>query len=190
MGTSLTAQLQRFSDGDREVAEDLARQILPELHRVAVRQLGKEFSMAPYTATELINEYWLRMLSKGGWKLESRAHFYAIAGLVMRRVLIDSARNRDARRRGNGLASYSLDDFRLHKHMSQDDSSLIELGLLMEQLEKEHMEWARVADMHYFAGFTLEEIALQTGLSLKQVRYRWMKAQNWLKDRLSGPPTS
>src|SRR5579862_5515492 len=112
---SLTQQLQSYSGGDREIAETVLREVLPRLHQIAVRELRRERYVAPLSPTELINEVWLRNLRKGGWQVNSRDHFYAIAALAMRRVLIDLARNRLAQRRGEGDSTESLDVSAPHK---------------------------------------------------------------------------
>jgi RNA polymerase sigma factor (TIGR02999 family) len=183
---NLTEQLQRFSGGDREIANELLREILPELHRIAVRALGRERYVIPFTPTELINEAWVRSFHKGGWEITSRAHFYSVAALVMRHVLIDLARGRMAQRRGDGDVPVPLLESDEDAQVSPDHATLVEMGMLMDRLEVEHPEWARVVDLHYFAGFTLEEIAEKTGLTLRQVRHRWAKGRDWLKDRLGG----
>ncbi|MGA2074168.1 MAG: ECF-type sigma factor [Terriglobia bacterium] len=182
---SLTDQLRRFSSGQQEVAEVVLREILPKLHEIAVRELHRERYIAPLSPTELINEVWLRSLGKGGWNIESREHFYAIASLAMRRVLVDFARHRLAQRRGDGDVPESLDEHpSMERSLGPDPETVVHIGLLMEKLEKADPEAARVVDMHYFAGFTLEEIAKLTGLTFRQVRHRWEKGRDWLKDRM------
>jgi RNA polymerase sigma factor (TIGR02999 family) len=184
---SLTEQLQRFSGGEREIAEEVLRTVLPKLHDIAVRQLHQERYMAPVSPTELIHEVWLRNLHKGGWQIKNREHFYAIAALAMRRVLVDLARGRLALSRGAGETPASLTDIDTGSHPSAvGPEQIVEIGLLMDQLEKKDPVAARIVDMHYFAGFTLEEIAEITGLPTKHVRYRWTKGMNWLKDRFGG----
>lgn len=182
---SLTEQLRQFSGGERQVAETVLREVLPKLHQIAVRELRRERYSAPVSPTELINEVWLRNLRKGGWLINNREHFYAIAALAMRRVLVDFARGRLAQRRGDGGAPLSVEG---HSAKSQaqsgDPETIVQIGILMEKLEKVNREWARVVDMHYFAGFTLEEIAEITGLTFRQVRHRWEKGRDWLKERL------
>jgi DNA-directed RNA polymerase specialized sigma24 family protein len=69
---------------------------------------------------------------------------------------------------------------------ASDPETIVQIGILMEKLEKTDGECARVVDMHYFAGFTLEEIAEITGLTFRQVRHRWEKGRDWLKGRLKG----
>jgi len=167
------------------MAEAVLRQILPELHRIAVRELRRERYMAPISATELIHEVWIRNLHKGGWQIESRAHFYAIAGLAMRRVLVDFARTRLAHRRGDGKSPDSLEDaFEEDREAAADLELVVEIGEIAEQLEKQHPEVARIVDLHYFLGYTHEEVAEITGLTVRQARHRWEKGRDWLKDRL------
>jgi RNA polymerase sigma factor (TIGR02999 family) len=181
----LTEQLRRYSGGDLEVAEAVLREVLPKLHEIAVRELRRERYIAPLCPTELIHEMWIRSLSKGGWSINSREHFYAIAALAMRRVLVDFARNRLAQRRGNGETPDSLDETVSANRMGQSDlEGMVQIGSLMDKLETVNLGAARVVDMHYFAGFTLEEIAEITGLTFRQVRHRWEKGRDWLKDRI------
>lgn len=185
---SLTEQLRRFSSGDRNIADAVFREVLPKLREVAVRQLQRERYAAPYRPSELINEAWLKSLRHGGWQIRDREHFYAIAGLVMRQVLVDAARNRLAQRRGCGQAAVSLDNLSHSTHPSSDrnDEQVVEIGCLLEKLDKKDPEVARVVDLHYLVGFSLEEIADITGLTFRQVRHRWEKGRDWLKDRVAG----
>src|SRR5580698_9651357 len=151
----LTEQLQRYSAGDRGVAEAVLREVLPKLHQIAARELRRERYFAPLSPTELINEVWIRSLGKGGWQITSRQHFYAIAALAMRRVLVDFARARLAQRRGSGDIPSSLDETTLNRQAEGTDlESMVRIGILMDKLEKADVEAARTVDMHYFAGFT------------------------------------
>jgi RNA polymerase sigma factor (TIGR02999 family) len=183
---SLTRQLQSLSSGDREIAEIVMREVMPKLHQIAVRELGRERYIAPLSPTELINEVWLRNLRKGGWEINSRDHFYAIAALAMRRVLVDFARQRLAQRRGNGEITECLDesDPAITREMPNLEG-ILQVGMMMDRLEKANREAARVVDMHYFAGFTLDEIANILKLTPRQVRHLWDKGRDWLKDRMA-----
>jgi RNA polymerase sigma factor (TIGR02999 family) len=183
---SLTEQLRSFSDGDREVAETVLRRVMPKLHQIAIRELRRERYVVPLSPTELINEVWLRSLRKGGWQISSRDHFYAIAALAMRRVLVDFARHRLAQRRGEGEKAEPLNEsVSLPPAETPDPESVVRIGMLMEKLEGASPDAARVVDMHYFAGFTLQEIAEITGLTFRQVRHLWEKGRDWLKDRMA-----
>lgn len=184
---SLTEQLQRFSGGDRLIAQEVLTAVLPKLHQIAIGQLKRERYHAPVTPTELINEVWIRNLRKGGWKVRDREHFYAIAARAMRQVLVDFARNRLAQSRGSGELPTSLEDGQrfIPDVRTPDPEKVIEISMLIDKLEKTDPATARVVEMHHFAGFSLEEIADVTQLSPRQVRHRWEKGRDWLKDRLS-----
>jgi RNA polymerase sigma factor (TIGR02999 family) len=181
---SLTEQLQAFSQGDREMPEAILREILPKLHQLALRHVRNERYLAPVSPTELINEVWLRHLHKGGWQIRSREHFYAIAGCAMRRVLVDLARTRLALKRSAFYGPIPLHQSACEQSDPVSASQIVEIGLLMEKMGEARPEAVQVVDMHYFAGFSLEEISEITGLSLRQVRHRWEKGRDWLKDQL------
>jgi RNA polymerase sigma-70 factor, ECF subfamily len=183
---SLTEQLQAFSAGDRKAAEAVLREILPKLHELAVRHLRKERYVAPVSPTELINEVWLRHIHKGGWNIQNREHFYAIAGRAMRRVLVDFARSRLALKRGGMDPAGPLDA--AEPVDTQNAEQIVEIGLLMEKLAKSQPKTSRIVDLHYFAGFSFEEIAEITGLSQRQIRHLWAKGRDWLKGRMTPLP--
>lgn len=181
----LTEDLRRYSSGDKTIADALFDKIFPVLRRIAVRELQRERYIAPLSPTELIHELWLRNLRRGGWRVNSREHFYAIAAVAMQHVLVDFARARLAQRRGTGEAPSSLDDNGSPGPAARSDlETLVQIGMLMEKLEKRDLICARIVAMHYFVGFTFEEIAKITGLTFRQVRHRWGKGRDWLKDRL------
>ena len=108
----------------------------------------------------------------------------------MRRVLIGLARKRLAARRGGETSTVPLDKSGpLLGTSLRDTERIFEIGILMDRLEVDDPDAARLVDMHYFSGFTLEEIAKETGLTLKQVRLRWERAMKWLKRMLGSRET-
>lgn len=182
----LTQQLRAFSAGDRNVAEAILREVFPKLRQIAARHLQKERAPAPVSPTELINEVWLRHLHKGGWRVENRQHFYAIAACAMRRVLVELARNRLARKRGGHYETLALDGPSAAEPAdAQSAAQIVEIGLLMDKLALAHPESARIVDLHYFAGFSFEEIVPITGLTPRQIRHLWVKGRDWLRDRMT-----
>jgi len=182
---SLTERLNLFMKGNKAVADALLREVLPRLHEIAVRELKRERYMAPLSKTELIHEVWLSSISKGGWQIHDQGHFYALASLAMRRVLVDLARKRLAARRGAGEAALPLDESTpLLGATGHDAQQIVEIGILMDRLEAKDPDAARMVDMHYFSGFTLEEIAHETRLTVRQVRSRWERGMKWLKRML------
>lgn len=181
---TLTVLLRRFSGGDRTVEDTMLRRVLPQLHRVAIGILSRKFRPSGLMPAELINEAWAGNLHRGGWKIESRQHFYAIAALAMRNVMVNFARARMAQRRGEGCEPVPIDDD-MSVAAPGNLEAVILAGLAMDQLEKHNSASARVVDLHYFAGFTLEDIAAITGLSFSEVRRRWEHGRDWLKGALA-----
>ena len=182
---SLTVRLQMFMQGDRSVVDSLLSEVLPKLREIALRELKRERYAPPATRTELIHEVWLRSLSKGGWQVKDRGHFYALASLAMRRVLVDMARTRLSRKRGGGeIVSIDLCNEALTTS-THDARQIVEIGLLMEKLAIQDPSAAIVVDMHYFAGFTLEEIARKTGVSFRQTRACWERGRDALKKMMT-----
>lgn len=188
---SLTERLNLFMQGNQSVVDALLHEVLPKLHQIAVRELKRERYMAPLSKTELIHEVWLSNLSKGGWQVRDQGHFYALASLAMRRVLVDLARKRLAVRRGAGETTLALDEAGAWLGSTvQDARQIVEIGVLMDRLEAKDPDAARMVDMHYFSGFTIEEIAQETGLTARQVRSRWERGMKWLKRMLQAKARS
>ncbi|HUA59063.1 MAG TPA: ECF-type sigma factor [Verrucomicrobiae bacterium] len=185
---SLTERLNLFLQGNQSAADALLREVLPKLHEIAARELKRERYLAPLSKTELIHEVWLSNLSKGGWQIHDRGHFYALASLAMRRVLVDLARKRLAARRGAGEPAVELDESMPLLGPMRDAEEIVEIGILMDRLEEKDPDAARMVDMHYFSGFTLEEVARETGLTFRQVRSRWERGLKWLKKMLANRP--
>jgi RNA polymerase sigma factor (TIGR02999 family) len=183
---SLTQRLQLFMQGDTSAVDALLGEVMPKLHQIAIRELKRERYIAPLSKTELIHEVWLSSLSKGGWHIHNRGHFFALASLAMRHVLVSMARKRLAQRRGSGAGTVSLAEAGdLSGGSLEDAQRIVEIGELMEKLEAKDPASARIVDMHYFSGFNLEEIAAEMGLTVKQVRTRWKRALKWLKRMLN-----
>lgn len=133
---SLTNRLQLFMRGNTAAADALLREVLPKLRDIALRELKRERYIAPLSKTELINELWVSSLSKGGWEIRDQGHFYALASMAMRRVLVDIARKRLAVRRGGGEATFSLGESGAFIGTSVNDAEqIVEIGILMDRLE-------------------------------------------------------
>ena len=180
---SLTGQLHLYSSGQREVGDSMLREMFPRLRQIATRRLSRE-RYPSFTPTELIGETWLTRLHRGGWRVESREHFFGIVSQAMKHVLTDVARKRLTRARGKGAEHLSLDEAAELRSNVPGAEEVLAIGMLMEKLEEINPEVALVVHLHYIAGFDLEEIATETGLSLRQVRHRWHKGKVWLATRL------
>jgi RNA polymerase sigma factor (TIGR02999 family) len=185
---SLTGQLQLYFNGEREGGDSIVREIMPRLREVAARKLGRQGNRI--TPSELIGETWLTRIHQGRWKIDDREHFFAIAGLAMEHVLTDMARRRLAARRGSGAVHVPLDEVSpCHQPIAANAEQVVAIGILMAQLAEVDEMCAAIVRAHYFVGFSLEEIAERTGLSLRQVCHRWEKGKLWLATRLAPSPS-
>jgi RNA polymerase sigma factor (TIGR02999 family) len=174
--------------GETAAADPLLRELLPKLREIARRELRRERFAEPLSKTELIHELWLGSLSRGGWEIRDRGHFFALASLAMRRILVDMARKRLTARRGGGgeLAITGAGA----AATIEDAGRIVEIGILMDRLEESDPDAARVVDMHYFSGFTIEEIARETGLTPKQARTRWERGMKHMRRKLLPKPAA
>lgn len=182
---SLTQLLQLFAaTRDRTVADAIVRNAWPRLRQIAASTLRNEKAGA-CTPTELFNETWATRLYNGRWQVHDREEFFALTAKAMRFVLVDLARKRRAQKRLDDHGLVSLDSG-LDKagEGTATAEQILAIDNLIEHLEKTHPEAARVFELKYFLGFTLEEIAEIQHLSFRQVRHRWDKASDWLKKRL------
>jgi RNA polymerase sigma factor (TIGR02999 family) len=181
---SLTGQLRLYASGQKEFGNSMLLEMFPQLRKIAANRLSRERNPA-FTPTELIGETWLTRLHRGGWTIENREHFFGVASRAMKFVLADTARQRSTVMRGKDAQHISIDDgaFELRSSAPSADEVLA-IGMLMDQLAEIYPDIASIVQLHYIVGFRLEEIAAETGLTLRQVRHRWQKGKVWLATRL------
>jgi len=181
----LTEQLRSYAGGNRGTVDALVREILPKMKRIAASKLRRERDGHPMTPTELVGEVWASNLHRCHWEIKDRNHFFSIVGLTMQNALTDLARRRLAERRGKGAPHISLDSISIREQPSVANAEqVIEIGILLEKLAIEDKRVAAIVQWHYVAGFSLEEIASETGLTLRQVRHLWHKGKKWLAARM------
>jgi RNA polymerase sigma factor (TIGR02999 family) len=175
--------LQRWRAGDRQAESALFELLLPDLRKIARRLFGGERAGHTLQPTALVNEAFLRLAQAKNVEWQDRAHFFAIAGRVMRRFLIDHARARP------GAACLPLAGVpeRLLAGKSRTDLVLA-VDLLLEELEKENPQQCRVVELKFFLGLTDEEAADTLNLSLHTLQREWSRTRRWLFERLDADP--
>jgi RNA polymerase sigma-70 factor (ECF subfamily) len=180
---SITALLQQLSEGNREVEVNLIPQIYPELRQLAARYMRRERRNHTLQPTALVHEAYERLVQQPQIPWQSRAHFYATASQLMRHILVDHARTRQAAKRGGIQHQVTLDDAIL----STTDQSVDILALheALERLAKFDARQSRMIELHFFGGLTFEEIALVLHVSDRTVKRDWSMARAWLKGELS-----
>ncbi len=176
--------LQRLDEGDRGANERLYPLVYDELRRMARGQLRGERAGHTLQATALANEAYLRLVGQEKMGARSRAHFLAIAGQAMRRILIDYARKRASEKRGGKDQRVDFEDV-LDVAGVEPSTGWLSLEDALKRLETEHPEKVRVVEMRFFAGLTHEEIAEVMGVSVRTIERSWAFARAWLYRELS-----
>lgn len=190
---NITALLKAWSGGDPAAQERLIPLVYKELHRLAQRYRHKSGAGETLQTTALVNEAYLRLVDIRNVDWRDRVHFFAVSAQVMRRILVDSARARDAIKRGGQATPLVLVDLdELPAPDSERSAELIALDEALTSLAEIDPRRAHVVELRVFAGLTIEEAAELLGLSPQSVRRDWKLAKAWLLRQLSqqhGPIT-
>lgn len=180
--TDVTRLLIAWSNGDTSAADELMPLIYNELHQAAARAMRREAIGHTLQPTALVNEVYLRLADQSHAKWENRAQFFGVAAQVMRRVLVDHARARMSEKRGGGHRTITLDDVHdAPEHSEQSNGvDVLELHEALEKLAALDPKQARVVELRYFSGLTIDETAEALGISAATVKREWTFARAWL----------
>ena len=180
----ITVWLDRLRAGDPDALAHLLPLVYDELRAAARRQLRGEGREHTLTPTALVHEVYLRLLNQRSIGAEHRGDFLGIAAQTMRRVLVDHARRRLAQKRGRGEAHVPIDDveFALSDGEAKEVLALEDaLGRLAAMDDRA----ARVVEQRFYGGLSVEEIAVQLGVSTKTVQRTWLAARAWLRKEVA-----
>jgi len=175
--------LRRWSAGDDKAREELVPILYQELRRLAHYHLRQEREGHTLQTTALVHEVYLRMCGQGtcgqeGAQWQDRAHFFAMAARMMRRILVDYARRRGAEKRGDGAPHLRLDDALTVP--VNDPGNLLALDGALEELAAFDARKCQVVEMRFFAGLRAKEIAVALQTTEATVRRDWTIAKAWL----------
>ncbi len=183
---SLTELLTDWGNGDAHALETLTPLVYRELRKIAYNYMRQERSQHTLQATALVNEAYLHLREHIGISWKSRAHFFGVAANLMRRVLVDHARSRNTSKRGGGVTRFSIDELDIEIAVPDQGLDLIELDTALEALSQHFPGPARVVELRYFGGLSIEETAETMGISSGTVKRHWTLAKAWLHRWLSG----
>ena len=181
---SITLLLQGLGRGDKASLDRLTPLLYDELRRIADAQLRHERPDHTFEPAALVHELYARMLGQEQPDYTDRAHFLRVAAQVMRRILIDHARIRDASKRGGGQEKLPIDEAR--DALAFRPAIMVALDDSLTALEQIDPRKAQLVEMRYFGGLTAEESAAALGLEVPQVRRELRVAQAWLRRELDG----
>jgi len=181
----VTRLLQDWSQGDASALDELTPLVYEELRRLARQHMRRERPGHTLEATALAHEAYLRLVDQRRVQWRSRAHFFAIAATLMRRILVDHARSRRYAKRGAGVMPVSLDD--LATLSDERAGELVALDDVLADLERVDRRKSRVVELKFFGGLTFESAAEVLDLSPRTVKRDWRKARAFLLAELAGP---
>ena len=179
----LTRMLEESRAGRAGAAEELAVLLYDELRALARLELAGERPEHTLQPTALVHEAYLRLVGADGGSFENRAHFYGAAATAIRRVLVDHARRRARAKRGGGMAQLALDE--VDPALPISDAELLGLDEVLARLAEIDPTKARIVELRFFAGLSVEELARALELSESTVRRHWRMARAWLRGELS-----
>jgi RNA polymerase sigma factor (TIGR02999 family) len=180
---AVTQLLVDWGNGDRQALEKLTPLVYQELKRLAARYLRRERREHTLQSTALVHEAWLRLIDQNHVHWQNRAQFFGIAGEMIRRILIDHARNRQAAKRGDGAIKLSLDE--ALGAPDRRDFDLVALDDALKDLAKLDPKQGKLVELRFFAGLSIEESAEVLGVSPATVKREWAAAKAWLYRELS-----
>jgi len=179
----ITHLLVAWSEGDESALHQLAPLIHSELHRLAHNYMSRERPGHLLQTSALINEAYVRLIDWKNVRWQNRAHFFGVAAQLMRRILVDFARERQYFKRGGGALRVSLSEAAL---VVQRSSDLVALDEALTALAEIDSRKVQVVEMRFFAGLSVEEVAELLNVSKETVMRDWRLAKVWLLRQLEG----
>ena len=184
----VTRLLVLWTGGNQQAMEDLLPLVYDELRKLARRYLQRERPGHTLQSTALVHEAYLRMIDQHDVSWQGRAHFFGIAAQMMRRILVDHARGRDAAKRGAGACKLTLDEDLLAP--AERDINLVALDQALDTLSKLDSQQGRIVELRFFAGLSIEETAEVLKISPATVKRDWAMAKAFLSRQLKPVPSS
>jgi RNA polymerase sigma factor (TIGR02999 family) len=181
----VTELLQQWQAGDRYALDRLIPLVYDELHVIAARHLAGERRNRMLQTTALVNEAYLKLVDQRRTNWQNRAHFFAIAARVMRRILLDDARGSLREKRGAGAIALSIDDASFAAQVRPVDLvDVIAVDRALRELEELDPDQGRIVELRFFGGLTVEETATVLAVSAATVKREWAMAKAWLYPRV------
>jgi RNA polymerase sigma factor (TIGR02999 family) len=171
--------------GEAPAADALLSLVYEELRKLAASRLANETPGHTLQPTALVHEAWLRLVRSDDQRFENRAHFFAAAAEAMRRILIDHARRKSARKHGGGLERVDLEQIDVPARA--EDDTLLRVNESLDALAREDAQAAELVKLRFFVGLSVQDAAGVLGVTDRTARRYWRFARAWLLDALSGP---
>ena len=182
----VTRLLRKWQGGDRAALDRLMPLIYQELHAIASRHMAHEWRHGTLQTTALVNEAYMKLVDQRAVDWQNRAHFFAIAAQVMRRVLLDAARRRRRGKRGGAAGHVPLDALAVAAPDAGQVIDVLAVDRALRDLERVDPDHAKIVELRFFGGLTVEETAAVLRVSPATVKREWAVAKGWLYRALMG----
>jgi RNA polymerase sigma-70 factor, ECF subfamily len=180
----ITGLLTEWGNGDEAALSGLMPIVYPHLRRIARQHLAQQFRDHTLESAALVNEAYLKLLRSQGIRCESRVQFFALCAQIIRRILVDYARNRRTAKRGGGAVQIPIDETLLGTRMPGVE--VLALDEALTSLSKVDPRKGRVVELRYFGGLSVEETAEVLRISAETAKRDWKMAKAWLLRELTG----
>ncbi len=185
-GAELTRLLHDWSNGQPQALPRLMEIVYPELHRIAAQHLSRERQGHTLQPTALVSEAYLRLAQQApGKQWTDRTHFFAVSARIVRAVLVDHARARQAVKRGAGARAVELSE-NSAVDVPAPLVDLLDLDAALTDLERLDAQQSRIVELRHFAGLSIEETASVLNVSPSTVKRDWVIAKTWIRRHMSG----
>jgi RNA polymerase sigma-70 factor (ECF subfamily) len=179
----VTQVLRELSDGNESAPAKLMPLVYIELRKLAQGYLREERSDHTLQATALVHEAYIRLVDWKNVSWQNRAHFFALAAQVMRRILVDHAREKLSQKRGGGMTNLSLDEG--VSFPQKTEIELVALDNALKELASLDTTQSKIVELRFFGGLTIEETAAALRISPATVKNKWRVAKAWLRREIS-----
>ena len=180
----VTELLRRWSGGDVAARESLVPLVYDELRRLARYYLASQRSDHTLQSTAIVHEAYLRLAGRDNVHWENRSHFFAVAAQLMRRILVDHARKRNAAKRGGAQLTLLVDE--AVEPSSQRELDLVALDDALKALAELDERQSRIVELRFFGGLSIEDTSRLLEISPATVKREWSTARAWLYEEISG----
>lgn len=181
----ITRLLRAWQDGSADALERLVPLVYDELHLLASRQAAREWRHDRPQTTLIVNEAYVRLFGQRSVDWQNRGQFFALAAQLMRRILVDHARRQRRQKRGGGAVAVELDELLPAPSGAVDTVDAIDLDRALRKLEALDPDQAKIVEMRFFGGLTVDETAAALGISPATVKREWALAKGWLHRELT-----
>jgi RNA polymerase sigma factor (TIGR02999 family) len=181
--SEVTQLLREWSGGRQEARDELLGLVYEPLRAIAGRHLNREREGHTLQPTALVHELYIKLVDQRSVAWNDRAHFFAVAAQVMRRILVDHARRKKSDKRGGGVIPVTIGA--ALDLAAAENFDVVALDVALEHLEKIFPQQARIVELRFYAGLTIDETATVLGVSPATISREWTMAKAWLRREMN-----